>query len=96
MTKILTWTVGDAGPYNLRRALGETNFKMLSLVKEKSKINRRKRRIESLLLEEKVARETSRMRCSRPQAALPFSHVRAALPLTRHPERRAKPEVEPD
>ena len=35
LTKILTWTVEDAGPYNLRRALGETNFKMLSLVREK-------------------------------------------------------------
>ena len=28
-------TVGDAGPYNLRRALGGINFKMLSSVKEK-------------------------------------------------------------
>ena len=65
MTKILTWTVEDAGPYNLRRALGETNFKMLSSKKAKSKIRDREYRIGSLLLEEKVARETSRMRCSR-------------------------------
>ena len=35
LTKILTWTVEDAGPYNLRRTLSETNFKMLSSVKEK-------------------------------------------------------------
>ena len=35
LTEIIAWTVEDAGPYNLRRALGEKFFKMLSSAKTK-------------------------------------------------------------